>query len=145
MIRRVFVDTNVLVYRSSTRSIWYGPARRLLEDLTDDGARLCASPQVVREFMAAMSRSADLAPGDGAELVDLTRDVFAQLQLLDENFDSVERLYQLIQTYPQFRSNVHDANIAATMLAHDVTELLTHNTKHFEPLQPLITILPLTE
>ncbi|MGE0820473.1 MAG: hypothetical protein AB7G75_06540 [Candidatus Binatia bacterium] len=37
---------------------------------------------------------------------------------------------------------VHDANIVATMLVHNIPTLLTNNTDDFAPSAHLVTVLP---
>lgn len=54
-----------------------------------------------------------------------------------------ERLLGLMEQISVGGKQVHDANIVATMLAHGVPNLLTHNTADFMRYSGLITILPL--
>jgi hypothetical protein len=91
-----------------------------------------------------MSRSRSALDRTAAEaLIQGAREDFSGLVLLEETSAVVDILYMICTDYPAMLSHVHDANIAATMLAHGVTRLLTHNTKHFELLAPLIEVVPL--
>lgn len=46
----------------------------------------------------------------------------------------------LIRQHQLGGKQVHDTNIVATMLAHDIPCLLTHNVKDFTRFEELITI-----
>jgi predicted nucleic acid-binding protein len=52
-------------------------------------------------------------------------------------------LLHLLTTVPVAGRQVHDANIVATMLAHGVPKLLTHNTADFARFAAVITVVPL--
>ena len=52
-------------------------------------------------------------------------------------------LLTLCLTIPLGGKQVHDANIVATMQAHGIGKLLTHNTVDFARYQHLITVIPL--
>lgn len=54
------------------------------------------------------------------------------------------RLVDLMENVSIDGSLVHDANIVATMLAHGVDRLLTHNTGDFARFSHLITVLSLS-
>jgi predicted nucleic acid-binding protein len=144
MTSRIFVDTNVLVYRSSAGSAFHRRSVETMDRLATTGAEFVASPQVVREYLRVMSRTGSaLTTSDAQSLIACARQDFSNLVLLEETASVVERLYSICSEYPVMLRQVHDANIAATMLAHGVTHLLTNNVKHFEPLQALITLVPL--
>jgi len=53
------------------------------------------------------------------------------------------KLLELIERFSVTGKQVHDANIIATMLVHDLPTLLTHNTKDFKRYHTLIDTLPL--
>ena len=53
-------------------------------------------------------------------------------------------LLNLLQQTPVAGKQVHDANIVATMQAHGITHLLTHNTADFTRFAHLITVVPLS-
>ena len=59
-----------------------------------------------------------------------------------ENFRPgvMERLVALCREIPVGGRQVHDANIVATMLAHDERQLLTLNTSHFQRYRGQITL-----
>ncbi len=63
--------------------------------------------------------------------------------LLGEDRDTVNELRQLLSKIPAAGKQVHDANIVATMLAHNIPCLLTNNTADFARYSQLITVIPL--
>lgn len=63
--------------------------------------------------------------------------------ILPDTEEVLNRLLQLIAEVPVGGKQVHDANIVATMLANEISTLLTHNIIDFTRYNTLITILPL--
>ena len=52
-------------------------------------------------------------------------------------------LLDLLNAVPIGGKQVHDANIVATMLAHGLKRLLTHNVADFRRFSPWIDVVPL--
>ena len=52
-------------------------------------------------------------------------------------------LLNLLTTITINGKQVHDANIVATMQAHGIPKLLTHNTTDFARYASIITVVPL--
>lgn len=142
--RRVLVDSNVLVYRSSIASPFHRVATNAMDDLATSGVEFATSAQVVREFLRAMLKSRpNQLPLESRQLVQFAMVHFGAMVMLEETPGTLARLYELCLADPGALWQVHDTNIAATMLEHDVTEMLTNNVRHFKPLEPLITVLSL--
>jgi predicted nucleic acid-binding protein len=140
----VFADSNILVYRSSPASPFHFAAHSAFESLVESGTEIVASSQVVREFIRALHKSRpNSSAQERKQLIGFVQGAFQPIRLLSDNPQVLVRLYQLCSDYPAMLSQVHDANIVATMLEHGVRRILTHNTKHFEPLSSLIEIVPL--
>src|ERR1019366_998757 len=53
---RIFVDTNVLVYATQTTAPWHAEANQTLTALHNAGAELWISRQILREYLATLSR-----------------------------------------------------------------------------------------
>lgn len=53
------------------------------------------------------------------------------------------RLLNLLGVIPCAGKQIHDANIVATMLAHGIPKLLTHNVADFNRFASQIAIVPL--
>ena len=78
-----------------------------------------------------------------AELVaDVTR-FQTQFRVAEDGPAVTGHLLNLIQSIPLGGRQVHDANIVATMQAHGLRRLLTHNTTDFARFGAIITVEPL--
>lgn len=138
---QVFIDTNVLVYANRLRSSHHAVADRLLRQAGDGGVELWISGQIIREYIAAVTR-----PQPGIEPLSMSVALararfFAQRFQLAEDGPNVRALLlTLLATHAVAGRQVHDANIVATMLAHGITRLLTFNVGDFNRFSDVITI-----
>jgi predicted nucleic acid-binding protein len=140
----VFVDTNILIYAALRQSPLNPQAKERLKRLGEQGIPVWISRQVIREFLAAMTRSRELVEEVPLEaLLELVHYLEAHFLVADEGPHVTARLLELIERIPVRGKQVHDANVVATMLAYDVHNLLTHNTADFARYSDLITVLPL--
>jgi len=55
------------------------------------------------------------------------------------------RLLSLMSEVPVGGKQVHDTNIVATMLVHDIPRLLTHNVDDFKRFARYIKVIPLVQ
>ena len=97
----VFVDTNVLVYAKLAKSPMHVMAVDALRNLEREGAVLWISRQVLREYLAAMTRPGTLT--DEIPVSALANDVrafSAQLQIAEEGPAVTERLLDLLLPQP---------------------------------------------
>jgi predicted nucleic acid-binding protein len=67
----------------------------------------------------------------------------AQFRIAEDGPVVTANLFVLLQSIPFGGKQVHDANIVATMQAHGLRRLLTHNTADFVRFGALIQIEPL--
>jgi predicted nucleic acid-binding protein len=140
----VFVDTNVLVYSRQAPSPFHTTAVAKLADLRAAGYELWISRQILREYLASMSR-----PGVHAGsvpmsvLVNDARAFAATYRVAEDGPAVTAELFALLTTIPAAGKQVHDANIIATMLAHGIPRLLTHNVADFNRFAGHITVEPL--
>lgn len=141
----VFVDTNVLVYAKLAYSPMHAAAVHTLRTLQEENSVLWISRQVMREYLAAMTRPNTLT--EAIPIASLVADVTsfaAQFQVAEDGPQVTERLLKLLTSIPTAGKQVHDANIVATMQAYSLSRLVTHNTADFTRFSGLISILPLT-
>ncbi len=140
----VFVDTNILAYSTLAGSPFHKPARAKLDDLAAAGHALWISRQVLREYLAALSRPSALTPPVPMPALLTDVQAFQTLFLLAEDGPAVTaQLLNLLGSIPCAGKQVHDANIVATMLAHSIAKLLTHNVADFNRFGACITVVPL--
>ena len=140
----IFVDTNILVYSKQQFSPFHAAAVARLEELSNEGAPLWASRQVLREYLVVMSRPGGLtAPVPMADLVRDIGEFSASFLLAEDSAGVTQELLQLLTQVAIGGKQVHDANIVATMLAYRIPRLLTNNVVDFTRFGNRITVLPL--
>jgi predicted nucleic acid-binding protein len=143
-VEPVFVDSNIFIYAHQALSPFHVAATSKLLQLESIGHPLWLSRQILREYLAAMSRPGALsAPVPMASLI-------ADVQLLQSQFLIAEdgpivtnHLLNLLAAISCFGKQIHDANIVATMLSSGIPALLTHNVADFSRFAAFITIIPL--
>lgn len=139
-----FLDTNILIYASDSHSPWHQPANEKIKKLLSEGFRLFISPQILREYVSVASRSTGTEKPVPWDMILKNYESFQKhFILLGEDRDTVNELRQLLSKIPAAGKQVHDANIVATMLAHNIPCLLTNNTVDFARYSQLITVISL--
>lgn len=130
----ILVDTNVLlriIVKADVRHREVSGAVRLLRRA---GHSLLMSAQGAAEFWRVCTRPASARGGYGLSVADtdtgLTR-LEGVFQLTNESVDSYFHWRRLIVTHGVQGVQVHDARIAALMLANGVSHILTYNGKDF--------------
>ena len=128
----MFFDTNVLVRSRFEAAPSNLVARHWMKETSDSGETLRISRQIIREYLATVTRpqswspavSMDLALAQAAELE-------AKFEILEDGPQVADRLGMLCREVPLGGKQIHDANIVATMLAHGERRLLTFNAADF--------------
>lgn len=142
-VDRTMVDTNILIYNSLPSSPLQPAAERKLL-AAEAAGEVWVSRQIFREFIASMTRPGTANPPipTGAVLTAVS-DLAARLQVAEDGPVVFAHLLSLLAAVPCSGKQVHDANIVATMLAHGVPNLLTHNVADFTRFASYITVVPL--
>ncbi len=150
----VFVDSNVLLHYSyqevgsdplDIKRVKHDACKKQLSRFREENKRLWINGQVIREFW----RSASLLKMKGRllasqEITQTLHRAVAAMQVADETPAVREHLLALVQAYDVRGIAVHDANIVATMLAHDIEAVCTLDAG-FQRYRERIAILsPLT-
>lgn len=137
-----FVDTNLLVYADLAYSPLHEAA---LASLQARGVELWISHQILREYLATMTRPGTLTiPLPIGSIITFARRHAKQFRIAAGGPSVTARLFTLLEQFPAAGKQVHDANIVATMLTHGIPRLITHNTGDFRRYSSLVTVLPLT-
>jgi predicted nucleic acid-binding protein len=140
----VFVDTNVLIYSRLALSPFHAQALAKLTGLRAAGHDLWISRQTTREYLAAMSRPGALTGTiPMAALVADVQAFLAAYWVAEDGPAVTTALLSLLTATPGGGKQIHDANIVATMRAHGVSRILTHNVADFNRYASLITVVPL--
>jgi predicted nucleic acid-binding protein len=140
----VFVDTNILVYANTATAPFHAEAQAVLLTFSVSGAELWISRQILREYLVILSRPQTFSsPVPTPTLIaDILR-FQSQFRIAEDGPAVTVNLLGLLASIPIGGKQVHDANIVATMLAHGLRRLLTHNTADFARFGALIQIEPL--
>jgi predicted nucleic acid-binding protein len=145
-VRRIFVDTNVLIYSTNASSPWQSIAAKALEKARIHKIELVLSYQILREYLASATRISVIGTEVTLqEIVENVRMFQAQFTLLEEKASGLAKLIDLIQEIPTAGKQIHDANIVATMLVNGVDFLLTYNKDDFKRFSQKIHLVSLEE
>ena len=128
----MFVDTNVLVKARILEAPDHEMARDILKRAFDQPEPLRISRQVLREYLAVVTRPQTWAVDIGREdaLNDVER-LSSTFEVLEDSPVVMDWLLSLCRQVPVGGRQIHDANIVATMLAHGERRLLTFNLADF--------------
>lgn len=140
---RAVLDTNVLLAATDESRATHTQALDLLSAWPAAGTVLYTSGQILREYLAAATRPAEVN-GLGlsrADAVANTRALRGRLRVLAESEKVADRLLALLDEVECFGQQVHDANIVATMLVHGVDTVVTSNADDFARFAHLITVM----
>lgn len=128
----MFIDTNVLVRARFAVAPGHASARARLRDAVSGDQRPRISRQVVREYLAVVTRpqtwSAPLTMPDALRDVDWFTSTF---DVLEDGPEVTRILTALCREVQVAGRQIHDANIVATMLAHAEGRLLTFDRGDF--------------
>ena len=128
----MFVDTNVLVKARILEAPDHEIARASLQRALGEPEALRISRQVLREYLAVVTRPQNWPVPIGREdaLDDVER-LVATYEVLEDGPVVTDRLVSLCRQVPVGGRQVHDANIVATMLSYGERRLLTFNPSDF--------------
>ncbi len=140
----LFLDTNVLVYAASLGAPLHLRASEEVRKRYESGQELWVSRQVLREYLATLSRSQTFArPKPARELASDIRYFLKKFKIAEEGAAVTEKLLELIEVKEIGGKQIHDANIVATMLANGVPAVLTNNSDDFARFADVIQVIPL--
>lgn len=143
--KRVFIDTNVLVYAAVSRSPLNAVARQEIHSHRDHGDELWLSRQVLREYLATLSRPQTFAvPQPLSVLVEDILKLQSGFFVAEDGPAVTAKLLEVISSKDVGGKQIHDANIVATMLTHEIRAILTHNVSDYERFADMIEVLPLS-
>lgn len=126
-MRWLLLDTNVLVYLSSSSSPLHLAARDAVRQLAEDAAGLALTGQNLLEFYTVATRStADRGLGmSPAEAREQARRFASRLCVLDDRSVDWLGVLDLAVDENVRGRRVHDARLVAVMREHGLTEILS--------------------
>ena len=129
----MFIDTNVLVKARIPTAPDHGAARTSLERAFEEPEPLRISRQVIREYLAVVTRPQTWSLGlSRAEALDDVSRLLGGFEILEDGPSVTAALVGLCSEVEVGGRQIHDANIVATMLAHGERRLLTFNRADFQ-------------
>ncbi|HAN78893.1 MAG TPA: VapC toxin family PIN domain ribonuclease [Bacteroidales bacterium] len=144
--KRVFIDTNILIYANYSDSVLKDQARSKIIWYLQNDYELWISRQVIREFLVYITRfNFENEKLSSTELLNSVFNNLDQYNIAEDSNITTQKLRYLIEKYELSGKKIHDANIVATMQEYNITKLLTHNIKDFERFINIIEIIALIE
>ena len=138
----MFIDTNVLVYSHIPQAPDHDIAKADLERAIDDDEPACISRQIIREYLAVVTRPQVWSPSlSMTDALDNVLWMVNTFQILSDGPSVTNRLMILCREVPVGGRQIHDANIVATMLAHGERRLLTFNPRDFRRYGAMIELV----
>ena len=128
----MFVDTNVLVKARILEAPDHDMARDSLERAFEEPDPLRISRQVLREYLAVVTRPQTWpVPISREAALDDVERLVAAFEVLEDGRVVTDWLVSLCREVSAGGRQIHDANIVATMLAYGERRLLTLNAADF--------------
>ena len=140
----MFIDTNILVNSRILEAPQHETARAMLERALQDDEPVRISRQVVREYLAVVTRPQTWPVAiSRADALDDVNRLIGSFEVLEDGPAVTERLVELCREVQVGGRQIHDANIVATMLTHGERRLLTFNVGDFRRYRDRIELVGL--
>lgn len=137
----VMLDTNLLVYASVPELSKHTAAQHRLAQIQASGRAIYICPQIIREFLAVMTRQQYFKTPVAREVVLAAASAYQDYYpMVPETPGSIGRLFGLLRNSALTGRKVYDANLVATALENGVGAILTANDKDFAVFAGLIRI-----
>lgn len=140
---RVVLDTNILLAATDEARSAHARALATLDEWPAAGTALYTSGQILREYLAVVTRPV-VDNGLGLAQRDALTNVRAfrgRLRLVAETEKVADRLLALVDEIDCLGKQLHDANVVATMLVHGIDTLVTLNAADFARYEQHVAVL----
>ncbi|MEW6233755.1 MAG: PIN domain-containing protein [Candidatus Omnitrophota bacterium] len=139
------LDANVLVYAYDESSPYHAAALQLVEKGRGGEISLCLTPQVLNEFFAVITDPRRVAHHFTAqealqEMVKFYRS--KRILTIFPNSLTIEIMLELLKRHPVVKQDIFDLQLAATMLANNITRIYTYNAEDFIKFSEIETLTP---
>jgi len=139
-----FLDTNILLEATDSKRAFHSESLALFSFAHEQGAHLAISGQVFREYHGVATRPVS-GNGMGIEAklaLENAENFLERCVFFEETKAVFDALSKLIEDHEITGKKTHDANIAATMRAHRIENLVTLNPKDFAAFTELRILSP---
>ena len=143
---RYLLDTNILVRASDSKARDRSLAINAVAHLLTQNHDCVVAPQILVEFWVVATRPVDVN-GLGWSIDQCQQEVeqfLDQFPLIEEQPESFRIWLKLVQRYQIAGKRVHDARLAATMLANDIQHIVTFNMDDFADIAEITPLHPRT-
>ncbi|MFM7363849.1 MAG: type II toxin-antitoxin system VapC family toxin [Cuspidothrix sp.] len=141
---KYLVDTNILLRLVQKNSPMHLDTQRAILKLKKQGEFLCIIPQNIIEFWAVATRPLD-KNGLGLSITQAEEESAKLKKIFILELDTPQIFTEwesLVIKYQVMGKQVHDARLAAAMLAHNITHLLTFNVDDFQRFSDIVVVDP---
>jgi len=141
---KYLVDTNILLRLVQKNSPMHLDTQRAILMLKKQGDFLCIIPQNIIEFWAVATRPVD-KNGLGLSITQAEEESEKLKKIFMLELDTPQIFTEwksLVIKYQVMGKQVHDARLAAAMLAHNITHLLTFNVDDFKRFSDIVVADP---
>jgi predicted nucleic acid-binding protein len=132
--KKIFLDTNVLIYQTfeDFDREKHEIVCRVLEELSENNYKIYISSQILREFFSISTNNKFFEkPLEVEEALSKIEEFCNNFEVVYDSDLSITKLKQIVSKYRIRKKNVHDANIVAAMMANQIDEIFTLNTRDF--------------
>jgi predicted nucleic acid-binding protein len=145
-VNAVFVDTNILTRATIISAPLHHRAQEALDRLTESGAELWISAQVIREYMVNTTREQSYSQAiPMPQVLEQIKRFRAAFKVAEETTAVLDKMLELAATAPLRGKQIHDVNIVATMITYNIPALLTHNADDFKQFSAYIRVIALKD
>ena len=132
---KIFLDTNVLIYQAfeDFDVAKHTIVKAMFQKLHETYHNFYISSQIIREFIAiATNGTIFKSPLDTDQVILKVNEFERNFHIVFDTSESLKILKDLVKQYHIEKYRVHDANIAATVVANQIGYLWTFNKKDFK-------------
>jgi predicted nucleic acid-binding protein len=141
---KYLVYTNILLRLVQKNSPMHLDTQRAILTLKKQGNFLCIIPQNIIEFWAVATRPLD-KNGLGLSITQAEEESEKLKKIFILELDTPQIFTEwesLVIKYQVMGKQVHDARLAAAMVAHNITHLLTFNVDDFKRFSEIVIVDP---
>ena len=139
------IDTNCFIRLAEPNSPNRNPVLSALKNLHSSGETLCYTPQIAAEFWNVCTRPNTVRGGLGLSVESTERKVKLiekHFRLLPDNLRTFVEWRRLVAELKIKGVQVYDARIAASMITHNISHLLTLNESDFHRYSQITVVDP---
>jgi len=138
----LFLDTNVLLIATDESRSSHAEAKMIFQSAPRSGRHFGISGQILREYLVVATRPVDVnGLGLNIDTAVNNIDAIRKRTVFYGDTESVAAsLRSLARDHSLAGKRIHDANVAATMLTHNISKLITENRGDFSPFREIETV-----